>query len=45
MDIKDNERVLDSNHYRRVVEEYEKKLYEWFFKNTKTRSYKYGKKL
>ena len=24
MDIKDNERVLDSNHYRRVVEEYEK---------------------
>ena len=24
MDIKDNEHVLDTNHYRRVVEEYEK---------------------
>lgn len=44
MDIKDNERVLDSNHYRRVVEEYEKIIW-MIFRNTKTRSYKYGEKL
>ena len=32
MDIKDNEHVLDTNHYRRVVEEYEKNFMNGFTK-------------
>ena len=43
MDIKDNERVLDSNHYRRVVEEYEKNYMNDFSETQKQEAINMGK--
>ena len=43
MDIKDNEHVLDTNHYRRVVEEYEKNFMNGFTKEQQEEIKEMGK--
>ncbi len=43
MDIKDNEHVLDTNHYRRVVEEYEKNYMNDFSETQKQEAINMGK--